>query len=226
MNYRYLYLFTAIFVFVFASCGTDFDAGPSGLDCYDSEHLKERGISSTSYLETVIMKVDHFRPTALDGLFGNPVLSYRVQENEAISTEEWINRSYGFSIRNFDYEWGYTYEIVVERREIEYSGIVMDATGICHILVETTSRERVNSEENFEIQLVWVFEEASDSGNQLVAINTVDGDQESGFFINNSKKIDCGDLCDEMAEKLQLENDLIGVFEHTFKNSIRLIELK
>lgn len=203
------------------SCGTEFDEGPSGLDCYDSEYRKSAGIT-TNYLETVMMKIDHYKPTGFSGIFYDPVLVYRVQENEQIGSANWIQRSYGFDIKNFEYEWGYTYELIVERREIEYSDTVMDAPGTCHILVDLVSRQKADQDTAFEIMLIWQDEHGDDS----YFFNAVTGDQETGFSLFESIKLDCGDLCEQLTDQLQTEQNLTGVFNHIFDGSIKLIDLK
>lgn len=170
------------------------------------------GIScSDESFETTNMRVNHFQQTAIGE---GQTLVNLVQEGSDIGTEKW---DYFYSnIEGFEYELGYVYDLIVEKQTIKNPPA--DGSSINYILIEIISKERIEDSVSFEVFLKSTKRSDSPS--------FVTGNKESGFKILNTIEIDCSDLCDQMFQMLETENELLGLFNHTDSGAIKLIELK
>ncbi|CAL66025.1 DUF4377 domain-containing protein [Christiangramia forsetii] len=156
--------------------------------------------------EVVRMRVNHFKQTA----FGvAPQLVLLVQEAEEIGGEEW-NYFYD-GIKDFEYEYGYVYDISVKKEPVENPP--QDASSIKYILLDVISKEKIDNTETFEIKLKW-------GGNSFVSST---GDQ---YTLMDELLIDCNELCENLAQGLENEDELTGTFSHVSNGEIRLITLQ
>jgi len=170
------------------------------------------GIScSDESFETSNMRINHFQQTAIG--VGQRLVNL-IQEGNEIGTNDW---SYFYNnIEGFDYEQGYIYDLSVIKETI--INPPADGSSIKYILNRIISKERVANNITFEIRLKSVIMSNPPS--------FVTGNNNSGFKILDTIEIDCNDLCDEMIQMLETENELLGVFNHTDSGSIKLLELK
>lgn len=170
------------------------------------------GIScSDESLETADMRVNHFQQTATGE---GQTLVYLVQEGSDIGTEKWNN--FYFNIEGFEYELGYVYDLIVEKQVVKDP--LADGASINYILIEIISKEKIDDSVSFELMLK--------STKRSNPPSFVTGNKVSGFKILNTIEIDCGDLCDQMFQLLETENEILGLFNHTETSAIKLIELK
>lgn len=156
--------------------------------------------------EVVDLRINHFKQTA----FGvAPKLVFLVQEEGEIGGEEWSNFYDG--IEGFEYEIGYVYDISVKKERVENPP--QDASSIRYILQNVISKEKVDLNENFEIRLKW--EETN-------FVNERDG----AHFLLNQYKINCTEMCQDLAQGLENEEEVTGTFSHTPNNELKLISLQ
>ena len=156
--------------------------------------------------EVVDLRINHFKQTA----FGvAPRLVFLVQESEEIGGEEW---SYFYDgIEGIEYEIGYIYDISVKKERVENPP--QDASSNRYILQKIISKEKVDSNENFEIRLKW--EETN-------FVNERDG----AHFLMNQYKIDCAEMCPDLSHSLENEEELTGTFSHGSNGELKLISIQ
>lgn len=160
--------------------------------------------------EVVNLRVNHYKQTAIG--FG-PRLVLQTQESNEIGMDTW---SYFYSdIEGFNYEPGFIYMLSVEKQKI--SNPLQDGSSIKYILKKVISKEKVSSEVTFEIKLKSI--KLSDPP------SFVTGDLDSNYKILNEIEIDCNDLCENLSEKLQTEDEVSGIFKHADNNTISLISI-
>ncbi|HEY9168134.1 MAG TPA: DUF4377 domain-containing protein [Lutibacter sp.] len=157
------------------------------------------------------MRVNHFQQTATGE---GQTLVYLVQEGSDIGTEKWNN--FYSNIEGFEYELGYVYDLIVEKQAIKNPPA--DGSSINYGLIEIISKEKIEDNVSFEVILK--------STKRSDPPSFVTGNKVSGFKILNTIEIDCSDLCDQMVQMLETENELLGLFKHTETDAIKLIELK
>jgi hypothetical protein len=166
--------------------------------------------SSDDNIETVSMRVNHYKQTA-NGLF--PKLVYLIQEENEIGTTNW---NYFYSnIEGFEYELGFTYDILVIKESIDNPP--QDASSIKYTLKNVISKEKVGDDITFEIRLKSVTRNNPPS--------YVTGNLSSGYKILNTTEIDCGELCENLSENLENEDEVSGLFKHIENGKLKLIEL-
>ena len=166
---------------------------------------------SSDNTQLLDLRVNHFKATGI-GLF--PQTTLLVQADDLLNTNEW-NRSYS-PIEDFDYEWGFLYDLIVEQEEIENPPA--DASSIRQILKEVVRKEPIGSDVNFEIDLRWPLNKGADL--------FVMGDAQSGYFLINDIAIDCSDLCDDLEAALNTTDaGITGLFRHSSSQQIELVEL-
>ncbi len=138
------------------------------------------------------------------------MLVYLVQENNKIGTDQW-NFFYS-EIEGFDFEWGFVYELVVEKQQVENPP--QDGSSIRYILKEVISKKAVDSDLTFNIQL------KSSKKNIMNVVRYVNLE----YTLLEEKIIDCQNKCLEMTESLENKNEVTGVFKHK-NGKIELQEL-
>lgn len=156
----------------------------------------------------VNFRVNHYKQSAV-GL--SPTLVLLVQEGDKIGTDEWI---YHYSeINGFNYEWGYVYDLRIKKTMVDNPPA--DASSIEFDLEEIISKKQVEPNLTFKISL-----KSSTRGiKDLVVDNAVE------YTLLNEQRIDCSDLCDQMAESLANQAELTGIFVHINSESIKLQKL-
>jgi len=160
--------------------------------------------------EIVDLRINHFQQTAV-GVGQRLVI--QIQEGNNIGTDNW---SYFYSnIEGFDYEAGFIYMLSVEKQKI--SNPLQDDSSIKYTLRKVISKEKVDMEIAFEIQL-----KSTKISNPP---SFVTGDLASNYKILNEIEIDCNDLCENLSEKLQTKDEVSGVFKHADNNMISLISI-
>ena len=156
------------------------------------------------------LRVDHYKQSAV-GL--GPTMVLQIQARDNIGSNEW---EYFYSgIEGFEYEWGYTYDLRVKKETIDNPPA--DGPSIRYALEEIIARNEVGDMATFEVTL-----KSMQIG---ITPGVVVGDLTSGFELLDQTAIDCGDLCEEMVEMLQNEEELTGSFTH-IGSGIRLVALK
>ena len=153
------------------------------------------------------LRVNHFKQSAV-GL--DPTLVYLVQEGDEVGTEDW---TYLYNnIIGFDYEWGYVYDLMVERRNIKNPP--QDGSSVELSLVEVLSK--TSTDEPFSIQL-----KSTSRG----IYDLVSGDETAGFDLFGEVIIDCQELCEEMFQLQEEDDEVTGIFVHSGSEIIVLGEL-
>ena len=160
-------------------------------------------------VEVVNIRVNHFKQIG----FGEGVhLIYQVQEGDRFGTEDWQN--FHSEIVGFDYEWGYVYELKVEKRPVENPP--QDASSIDYQLREVVSKTPVDEGMTFNLLLKSTMQGVQDL-EQLTSDST--------YYFAYDVNIACETLCDELANAFDSENEVSGVFRHIDGETIELTEL-
>lgn len=146
--------------------------------------------------------------------FIGPRSLYMVQIEEEIGGEEW---SRTFGIEDFDYEWGYTYDILVAKKY--YKEELMDAPSFRYIFLKELSREKAKEGSQFDLILQRTYDDGT-------VESFVEGSKENGFSILGRKSFICADMCVQLENQSGTYTVLKGVFEFTEEREITLIELK
>lgn len=155
--------------------------------------------------------INHFQQPAT--LFSDYFV-YVSQEGAQIGTDEWEYHSP--EILGFDYEWGYVYDLQVQR--VGINNPPQDGSSIRTSLVKMISKKKVSTDEQFEIRLSRAYDDG-----EFRSYAHHDG--ASGFILLNKVAIDCGDGCTDLLERLKNKESLIGVFRHV-DTGIKLVTLK
>jgi hypothetical protein len=155
---------------------------------------------------TINMHINHYKQTGF-GPF--PMLAYLVQEGKEMEGNIW--KYFYDEIEGFEFEPGYLYELEVKTEKVENPP--QDASSVKYILQNVISKTRVPLEEIFEIRLKW-------NDQNFVEIS------EGRFSLMKEFEIDCGDLCEELSQRLESSEDVTGVFKHGANNDLKLISLQ
>lgn len=172
--------------------------------------------SETSAIEIVELQIAHYK-TVASGPF--PGLYFVTQSSEETGSEDW---SVQYSpIENFDYEWGYSYKILAEKRDFneETDGPLMDAPAYRYIFLEEISKTKVQTDSTFEIILQRTY---GDGGVETY----IEEDSKKEFTLLGVKPIDCTNLCNELTKERDTNTYLTGTFQHTDDGGIKLVDLK
>ena len=167
---------------------------------------------ASQQLDTGIMQlnVDHYQ--LIGGVEGIG-FHYVTQEGPEIEAEKWFfNYS---SIENFDYEWGYRYQLIVNKKKFDPP--LNDMPLFYYELIEVVQKKKVPDNESFQIPI-----HKSCSGCNPV----LRGNQKDGFNLLGSMKIDCGKFCGELAEVKESGQPVLGTFTHSPGSTIDLVDLK
>lgn len=174
------------------------------------------GSTESDTPEIVELQIAHYKTVASGPFRG---LYFVTQSGKETASDDW---SVQYSpIENFDYEWGYTYKILAEKRDYneENDELLMDAPAYRYILVEELSREKVNTDSTFEIILQRTY---GDGGVETF----VEKNSENEFALLGVKPIDCANFCDELTKERDTNTYLTGTFQHTDDGHIKLVDLK
>ena len=163
-------------------------------------------------VEIAIMKVNHYKQSGAAEARSQFLL---VQEKGGIGGGDW-NIFYD-DIEGFKYQLGYLYTLKVEKENIENPPA--DGGSIRYKLIKEISKEKAPSEVSFQILLSRFY----DGGGFESFFKKTDN---STFQLIDGTKIDCGILCNELAEKLTAKEGITGVFKHSNDNELLLIDLK
>lgn len=162
--------------------------------------------------EILELRVNNHREVGY-GFIG-PRILYLVQIEEEIGGEEWDRT---FSIEDFEYEWGYTYNILVEKDY--YDEVRLDAPSFRYIFLKELSRKKVKEGTQFDLILQRTFDDGS-------VESFVEGSSENGFSILGTKPFDCADLCVELSKENGAYTALQGTFQFTEELELKLIGLE
>ncbi|MCG2590628.1 DUF4377 domain-containing protein [Rhodohalobacter sulfatireducens] len=142
-----------------------------------------------------------------------PESLYLVQVEEEIGGAEW-DRTFG--IEDFDYKWGYVYNILVEKKY--YDEPRLDASSFRYVFIKEISREKVEVGSQFELILQRTYEDGN--------VEIFWEEEQDGFSIAGNKSFICADLCSELRKKGEAFTLLLGIFEHFGDGEIKLVDLK
>lgn len=153
-------------------------------------------------IETVDMRINHFRQTAMgEGRY----LVYLTQEDSDVGSSDW---SYLYDkIEGFDYEKGYIYDLKV--RKINIENPPADGSTIKYVLVNVRSKERALEDESFDIYLKSFGENFLTQSNE-------------DLLLLYEYKIDCGNMCETLETGLESEENVTGTFIHGPDESLLL----
>ncbi len=155
------------------------------------------------------MYVDHYRWI---GGFEGFHFKYFTQEGSEIGTKKWT-RNYS-PVENFDYEWGYRYHLIVKKKK--YDPPIIDSPPFFYELIKVVSKTKVD-DVTFKIPIYTTC-----SGCTPI----LTGSQSDGYSLLNSKKIDCGNFCEELAEVKEKEKSIIAIFQNKENGMIILVGLE
>jgi hypothetical protein len=96
--------------------------------------------------EILEMRVSHHKQIGY-GFIG-PRISFVIQVEDEIGGDEWRGT---FGITDFEYEWGYTYDIAVVKEYFNYDGPVADAPEFRYIFLKELSKQKVTPGTQFEL---------------------------------------------------------------------------
>lgn len=162
--------------------------------------------------ETLVLRINHHQQTATAVA---PVLVYLVQWDNAVGTDNW--EILYDEIDGFNYEPGYTYDLLVKKEFIGYT--LTDGSSVRYTLMKLIDKEEVPSGEPFEIILK--------SEGSLNSTSFVTGDQQTGFKILDQIAINCNAFCEELEQLPDTTGPVSGVFVHQEeKGKLQLLEIK
>ena len=155
--------------------------------------------------QIIDMRINHYQNTGIAvGLF----LTFLVQENNNIGSDSWA-KFYG-QIEGFDYQPGFIYDIKVVVDKVDNPPA--DGSSSKYTLMEIISTQKVDEETPFSIDL-------KINGQSFITTT-------SGYKILNKIDIDCATLCNELDEKLQNQDFVLGTFKRLQNNEIQLIKVE
>lgn len=155
--------------------------------------------------QMIEMRINHYQNTGIgEGLF----LVFLVQIAHNIGSDEW-DKFYS-TIEGFDYVPGNIYDLSVLVEKIDNPPA--DGSAFKYTVTEIKSVTAVKNETLFDVDL-------KINGQNFVTTDT-------DYEILNQIKIDCDTLCDELDEKIQNQNFVVGTFKRLQSDKIQLIELK
>ncbi|WP_299606677.1 DUF4377 domain-containing protein [uncultured Aquimarina sp.] len=167
------------------------------------------------YTEITKIKVHHYMDTGFVSFFGDLGVINLIQEGDQIGEEEFQNSYQG--IRGFEYELGFTHELMVSKTHI--SDPPQDGSSIRMDLLKVLSKTPASMETEFKIQMTL-------NSNIDTFFNWVEVDQENNFYLTNSNiSINCGDLCSELLNHINNQEQITGVFTHGEEDSYILKEI-
>lgn len=155
--------------------------------------------------QTINMRVNHYQNT---GMAVGPVLTLLVQQGNDIGTDTWTK--FYAPIEGFDYIPGRIYDLSVRTEPI--ANPPADGSSVKYTLQEVRSFQDVSDETMFTIDL-------KINGQSFITTT-------SGYELLDQIEIDCNSLCDELDEKLQHQDFVVGTFKRVQDSKIELTELE
>ncbi|BAO56233.1 DUF4377 domain-containing protein [Nonlabens marinus] len=156
-----------------------------------------------------VLEVLHYKNVA----YGfEPILTTQIKVNQ---TSTGVENFYGY-IDGFNYEYGYNYLLSVNVFEVQNPSA--DGSSLRYELARVISKTKVPPNTTFKIDLKKQF----DNGADLY----VSGSSATSFQILNQLDIDCSDSCTELEAALNEPNDVVGIFQHNFDGTIKLVGLE
>nr|WP_319997645.1 DUF4377 domain-containing protein [uncultured Draconibacterium sp.] len=163
--------------------------------------------------EIVNMRINHYQqPVNNAELFYG--MAYLSQQDDKIGTENWSFFSYNIS--GFDYEFGYVYDLTVNKEFIEEP--LIDHPGVVYSLGKINSKTKIDIEKTFEIILSIKYFNGFQS--------FLKKDESSNYYLFTSNVlIDCGELYDELTANIENEKGMKGTFRHIDSQTIKLLSI-
>ncbi|KXX70868.1 DUF4377 domain-containing protein [Flammeovirga sp. SJP92] len=163
--------------------------------------------------ELTNMRINHYQqPINNYELFTG--MSYYIQEGDDIGSSNWT--SFQHEIRGFEFEFGYVYDLTVEKEELENE--LIDHPNVIYTLRKINSKSKIDIETTFDLVLSIKYT----NGYQAL----LKKDEFSNYYLLNSNiKIDCGDLYEQLSEKIENEEGIQGTFKHIDSQTIQLLKL-
>ena len=129
-------------------------------------------------------------------------------------------------IGDFDYEWGYRYELVTEEREPDPN--IADSPPVLRNLIELITKEKVASGTTFEMRLETVFPKGADEGDSRQIITQKAPDlfaffKQYGDDFGRDFTCVSDALCEEFSTLLEQELELTIEFAHPENSSEPLV---
>jgi hypothetical protein len=138
-----------------------------------------------------------------------PRLVYRVQQGDQMGSDDW-SLFYG-GIEGFNYKLGTTYDLKVRVENVPNPPA--DGSSKKYTLINIISSNTVSPEVRFNLGL-------KKFNGELFVTNSNDS-----YQLLNQIRMNCNNLCDELDNKLQSQDEVFGVFRHTETNSLNLISI-
>ena len=159
--------------------------------------------------DPVTIRINHYKQSSV-GLF--PTLVWLTQEGDDIGSDDW--QYHDSAIRGFDYEWGFVYDILVNKRTVDHPPA--DGSSIEYTLERIVTKKRVDQDVSFNIQL-------KSSSRGIPALVTVGANAERELL--DEQRMHCAALCELLDESLAHQDEVTGVFKHVDANTIALQEV-
>lgn len=160
------------------------------------------------------MRVNHHKQIGY-GFIG-PRISYAIQVGDEIGGDEW---SMTFGITDFEYQWGYTYDIAAVKEYFNYDEPVMDAPTLRYVFLKEIAKQKVKPGTQFELALQRTFEDG-------IVESFWEPDGDNGYQIVGKKSLDYEGLCDDLSKQREPYTLFKGTFEHIGEGDIKLLGLK
>lgn len=163
--------------------------------------------------EVYRMRINHYTQPA-EPYYTHGDTFFFVQTKDAIGSNEW--EWFGSNLRGLDFELGYTYDVIVKMTPQDPG--VADG-GPTYSLVRLIKKTKAPADVTFNILLA--------IGNP-VPVNYV-LENSGAYGMVNGIGIQCGELCNELSEKLVTLNQneyLRGTFRHIDAETIQLVSLE
>lgn len=172
------------------------------LSCGENQIENSHGV----LLGFMQLNVNHYQYIGIgggEGLF----FEYYTQEGEEIGSRKWsFNNA---PILNFDYEWGYRYELIVNKQKVDPP--IIDYPKYEYELIKVVSKKKVERDETFRIHIY---------------PQTLTENKKEGFLLLDSVGIDCQKLCNELADIQRKNISATGTFQHQSEKKISLVSLE
>lgn len=124
-----------------------------------------------------------------------------------------------FGITDFEYQWGYTYDIAAVKEYFNYDEPVMDAPTLRYVFLKEIAKQKVKPGTQFELALQRTFEDG-------IVESFWEPDGDNGYQIVGKKSLDYEGLCDDLSKQREPYTLFKGTFEHIGEGDIKLLGLK
>ena len=147
--------------------------------------------------EEVTLFVNHYKTTSV--LNGTQFL---IQENTAMGGDSFEGAA---SIKNFDFEPGFTYTITAKKTSTENAGT--DAATVSYEFVSENEKTQVSPQATFEIPVARFV-------NGVGYVSFVRGTSTNGFILSQEIAIECQNLCAQLENVTPNQEAATGTFTH------------